>query len=378
MRERPLSASSVKTFLQCALKYYFQYEDKKPGVAGGEHLAFGTALHAALEEMHRIVSETGKPPTQETYDHVINVFMNSAVKDKMKSQSLYAEGKDILMPRLDGVDPTEKILGLELGFELKTPAGTPFKGSIDKLIELDPTTAVIIDYKSSRMALTQEEADEDIQLSMYDLAVSMMFPQYTNIICAFDYLRLGEVVTHRSPEQRALFVKFLDNVYGEICAMQKEDVKPTLNTFCGWCDFKSYCPSYEKMVSDPDMILPRIDDMDDNEFVEAWIAFEAAKKIVESRGREFKDEAYTRLKNSETIKGSDVELFKIQTGRKNYDSRSVFNIVGTEEFVKMASINKSGLDKYLRDHPDDVDIIEDRAAFSFQNPTFRTRKVRND
>ncbi len=378
MRERPLSASSIKTFLQCSLKYYFNYEEKKPRVQGGEHLAFGTALHAALEEMHTIVSKTGQPPTKEVYDRVVDVFVKSAVHDKMVSQALYAEGKDILLPRLDGVDPEEKILGLELKFELKTPNGTPFLGSIDKLVELDPTTAVIIDYKSSRMALTQEEADTDVQLSMYDLAVSMMYPQYTNIICAFDYLRLGEVITHRTLEERSMFVHFLDSVYAEILSMTKDDVKPMLNQFCGWCDFKAYCPDYVKMVSDPDMILPRVDVMDDAEFVEAWSIFEAAKKIVDSRGRDFKDQAYTRLRINDSIKGKDTEIYKVQSGRKAYDTRSVFKIVGTEEFVRMASINKTGLDKYLRDHPEEAEIIEENAAFSFQSPTFRTRKLRED
>ncbi len=378
MRERPLSASSIKTFLQCTLKYYYSYEDKKPRVAGGEHLAFGTALHAALEEMHKIVSETGKPPDDEVYKRVMDVFMKSAVKDKMSNQALYAEGKDILLPRLDGVDPEEKVLGLELKFELKTPNGTPFLGSIDKLVELDPTTAVIIDYKSSRMALTQEEADTDVQLSMYDLAVSMMFPQYTNIICAFDYLRLGEVITHRSPEERSMFVHFLDTVYAEILRLEKDDVKPTLNQFCGWCDFKDYCPDFVKMVTDPDMILPRVDSMDDEQFVEAWTIFGAAKKIVEARERDFKDQAYTRLKINDSIKGKDTEIYKVQAGRKSYDARSVFKIVGTEEFVKMASLNKNSLDKYLRDHPEEAEIIEENASFSFQSPTFRTRKLRED
>lgn len=378
MRERPLSASSIKTFLQCTLKYYFQYEDKKPRVAGGEHLAFGTALHAALEELHKVVSETGQPPTEETYARVVDTFMQSAVQNKMVNQALYSEGKDILLPRIDGIDPNEKVLGLELKFELKTPKGTPFLGSIDKLIELDKNTAVIIDYKSSRMALTQEEADTDVQLSMYDLAVSMLYPQYTNIICALDYLRLGEVITHRTHVEREQFVGFLDKVYAEIISLGKEGVAPILNQFCGWCDFKSYCPAFKAMVEDPDMILPRIDALDDASFVEAWSTFEAAKKIVEARGREFKDQAYTRLSESNSIKGKDTEIFKVQAGRKSYDAKTVFKIVGTDEFVKMASLNQAGLARYLRDHPEEAEIVEETATYSFQSPMFRTRKVKAD
>ena len=209
MRERPLSASSVKTYLQCLLKYYYHYEDKKPREGKSGPLAFGIAIHRALEYLHGAVSQTGESPGPKLYDEVLKLFMQEATANGLDDASIYQEGRDMLISRLDGIDPQEKILGLELEFHLKTPAGTPYTGSIDKLIELDEETVVIVDYKTSRMALSQGEADTDIQMSMYDLAVSELFPQYKTIICAFDYLRLSEVVTHRTPEQRQVFVEFL-------------------------------------------------------------------------------------------------------------------------------------------------------------------------
>lgn len=376
MRERPLSASSIKTYLQCVLKYYYNYEDKKPRTGKSDPLAFGIAIHEALEYLHTKVGETGEAPSAQMYEDVIGVFMDVATNCGLQDMDTYQEGRDMLMSRMDAIDPEEKVIGLELKFKLKTPKGTPYLGSIDKLIELDPETVVIIDYKTSRMALTQTEADTDIQLSMYDLAVHTMFPQYKTIVCIFEYLRLSDVITHRTVEQRTTFVDFLDTVYSQICAYEKEDVKAALNTFCPWCDFKAYCPDYKNVIEDPDAILPLLGEMNNDSFVASWDLISSAKKIVDRRQREFKDEAYERMRLSETVKGDERELYKIQTSRMNYDTHTVFDAVGPEEFVRMASVNKRAVDKYLQDNPEAIQAIEDTASFSFNSPSFRTRKVK--
>jgi len=375
MRSRPLSASSIKTFLQCALKYYFRYEDKKPREGKTAPLAFGIAMHSALEFMCNELKRTRTAPSPETYNKVLEVFMREATANGLDDLSIYQEGREMLISRLDNADPTEKIVGLELGFNLKTPNGTPFLGSIDKLIELDAETAVIIDYKTSRTALSQEEADRDIQLSMYDLAVSMMFPQYKTIVCAFDYLRLSEVITHRTPEQRRVFTEFLDATYESILALEAEDVQPNLNGFCPWCEFKSFCPDYKRLVEDPDAVLPPIGELDNDEFVESWDQISAAKRIIDARQREFKAEAYERMKRADTIKGENRELYKTQTSRASYDPQTVFKVVGPENYVRMSSVNKSAVDKHLLDNPDAAAEIEGTASFSFNAPSFRTRKV---
>jgi RecB family exonuclease len=376
MKERPLSASSTKTYLQCALKYYFRYELDKPRVDRSDATVFGTAVHSGLEELYKIVSRTGQKPTDEDYKAVLDAFMKSATKNGLGDQALYQEGRDMLRARTDNADPEEKILGLELKFSLKTPKGTPFGGSIDKLVELDPETVAVIDYKTSRMALTQEEADDDVQLSMYDLAVSMLYPQYKTIVCGLDYLRLSPVVSHRSPEQRALFVEFLDNVYANVLEEDATTVKPSLNNFCGYCEFRQYCDLYKRVIDDADIILPRLDSLGDEDFVEAWDKVENARRVVDNRYREFKDEVYARMNRQETVKGKSMEIYKVQNGRQVYDSRAVFNIIGGDHFSKIASISKQGVDKHVMNNPHHAEKIEGVASFAFSSPSFRTRKRR--
>lgn len=378
MKERPLSASSIKTYLQCLLKYYYRYEDKKPRPGKSDPLAFGIAIHEALEYMQKVVLETGQPPDAALYDKVLGVFMSSATENGLSDMPAYSEGRTLLLGRLDNVDHEEKVLGLELRFHLTTPAGTPFTGSIDKLIELDEETAVIVDYKTSRMALSQDEADSDIQLSMYDLAVSVMYPQYKTIVCAFDYLRLTEVVTHRSLEQRQLFVKFLDAIYDNIRNTNPEDVRANINTFCPWCECKDFCPEYEKVVTDPALVLPMLGELPEEGFVAAWDQISAAKRAVDARQREFKAEAYERMKHKETIRGGGRELYKTQSSRRNYDPQTIFKLAGEHEFMKMVSVGKTAVDRFLKNNPECSKEAERTASFAFLSPFFKTRKVKDD
>ena len=212
---------------------------------------------------------------------------------------------------------------------------------------------------------------------MYDLAVSMIYPQYKTIICALDYLRLSEVVTHRTPEQRKLFVDFLDATYESICSMESADVHANLNKFCPWCDFKGFCTEYKNLVEDPTLVLPPIGELSDEELVASWDRIASAKRIVDARQREFKSEAYTRMRSANTIRGGDKELYKTQTSRVSYDPQTVFKVVGQENYVKMSSVNKSAVDKYLLDNPEAAPEIERTAYSSFNAPSIKTRKVKD-
>lgn len=375
MKPRNLSASSAKTYLQCALKYYFRYEDKKPRQGKTDALAFGIAIHEAMEKAHELVSERGGAPDAQVYKEVLETFTRSATENNLSDLKRYEEGREMITHRLDNINPEEKILGLELGFELKTDNGTPFVGSIDKLVELDEETAIVVDYKTSYVALTQEEADYDIQMSMYDLAVSMLYPQYKTIVLVLDYTRMGQVLTHRSQEQRNDFINFIDALYQTIINQDGKDVKPNLNRYCGWCDFKQWCPAYAKVVEDPDLILPRIDGLSEQEFVNAWRVVSAAKRIIDGRKDALKMEANNRIRSGgKKIKGKEKEIYKVQTSRINYDPRSVLDVVGIDDFLRMITVNKGAIDKFLLNNPKYKETLEEAASFSFNNPYFKIRK----
>ena len=376
MKTRPLSASSIKTYLQCLLKYKFNYVDKKPREMERDHLVFGTAVHEALEEMHKKMMETGQEPDQELYNYVYKVFMDSATANGLQNFALYQDGKDILTRRLDSVSAGEKVLGTELGFELETENGTPFLGNIDKVVEVDENTVAIVDYKTSNTMLTQEEADFDIQLSMYDLAISRLYPQYKTILLVLDYVKLNEeVITHRTVQQRALFVDFIDSIFDGIKKVEVEQLVPRLNQFCGWCDFKQFCPEYVRLVSDPDFILKRPDAMDDEEFIREWDHVQNVARIIEDRSRSLKSEAHHRVSTQhKSVKAGGKELYKVQSSRVDYDVGVLFKVIPPEDLVQLVSANKKAVDRYVQNNPQMSDDVNKATKYSSNSAYFKVKK----
>src|SRR3990170_2672171 len=48
-----LSSSQINLYMQCSLKYKFQYVDELPRLGKPPGLAFGSAVHAALAWFHK-------------------------------------------------------------------------------------------------------------------------------------------------------------------------------------------------------------------------------------------------------------------------------------------------------------------------------------
>lgn len=385
MKPRAISATYVKTYMTCLQQFYFRYYSDKEPFVSGEARAFGTAVHKGLEHMYTILQEKGCAPSESDYDEVIKVFYDSGLKEGLSDQALYEEGRDMLKSRLDAYDPTEKTVGLEIlfGFPTKNPKipvetenGTPLIGAIDRVFELDPSTLVVLDYKTSRTALTEEEALSDVQLSLYDLAASILWPEYKNIILCLDYLRLSPVITHRTKEQRASFSKFLDTFYQQVSDLKEEDIKPRLNVFCGWCDYRNYCPKYKKAISDPDMLVQPLETYSKEEFVDEWARFNNIKRVVENYRRELSMHASNIVDatGEKEIAGSKTSLYKVQRSRVFYDPATVLKIIPKKDQAKLMSVNKAALDKYLIDHPEYADAVSDTARVTFSTAFFKEKE----
>src|SRR5436309_3083892 len=65
-----LSATAIQLYLTCSLKYRFQYVDRLPRLTLSENQAFGTAIHAALNWLHKARKRGHNPPLAE----VLQVF----------------------------------------------------------------------------------------------------------------------------------------------------------------------------------------------------------------------------------------------------------------------------------------------------------------
>lgn len=175
-----ISVSQITLYLTCSLKYQFQYVDRLPRLTKPSNLAFGSAMHAALQWLHRELKKGRRPPLDEVY----RVFEGDwyAQRDSVTfdendpEEKLLVKGKELLA--LYYHDRVPMVGEAEFGFTLPLVSpGTgealdvPLRGVID-LIEADGS---IVEFKNAKKSLDVESLPDNLQLTAYHYAYETLF-----------------------------------------------------------------------------------------------------------------------------------------------------------------------------------------------------------
>jgi len=376
MKIKGLSATGIRDFLQCKLKVVLRYNREVSSIKN-DFAKLGIAVHTALEQYTRRMVKKQSFPDASDYEFALTTFMNSATEEGLESMSFYSDGRTMVTEYIDRHDPSEKIVAVEEFFKIKTPEGIPIVGAIDKVVQINEDTIAIVDYKTSRTTLNNYELETDIQLSMYDLAASIIWPQFKNRILVLDYVRINKKISsYRTEESRQDFTDFLSSVWLKFNTLAEEDAKGRLNKLCGWCDYHSYCPEYAKLMTNKLNIMPPLTDMADAAFLEHWDDVTNKKSILENRQRELKMIANERFMRGEDIASQGQELYSTQASRTNYHIEDVVGIIPQEDLFEVLAVNKARLDRYVKERPELKTSLSKVAKVSYNAPMFKTRAVK--
>jgi len=374
MELKGLSATGIKDFLQCQLKTVFRYDRQVQRIMN-DHARIGISVHEALEQFTRRMMLKQSFPDQSDYEFAVTVFMNKATSEGLTDMGFYEDGKTMVIEWIDRYDPTEKVLEVEHFFRIETPDGVPIVGAIDKVRIIDDDTIEIVDYKTSRNALTTWQLKDDIQLSMYDLAARIIWPQYSKRILTLEYPRINKTATSRRTDaQSETFRQFLVSTWKQMNEVVDEETSGRINNLCGWCDYKNYCPAYAELVNSKETVLTPLVDMEPDDFLKHWQHIANSKGILESRQREMKMIASEKAVLGETIAAANREPYSTQAGRTNYDLEDVIGIIPEEDIFSVLTVNKSKLDRFVKDRPDLKDPLSRVAKVSYNAPVFRVRE----
>ena len=139
-----------------------------------------------------------------------------------------------------GVVNARNILAVEQ--EFKFEAGRfQIMGFIDRVDVIDEETIEIVDYKTNRMLFTRDEVDNNLQLSLYEIAARELWPWVKNVRLSFEMLRHGiRMTTERTPEELLRALYYAESV-GEMTEAATE-FPAKLNSNCVYCDHRKQCP----------------------------------------------------------------------------------------------------------------------------------------
>lgn len=385
-KEVKLSATRISTFLQCKQRYYFNYIER---VQKMDNPAFklGLACHGALEMAGRVwQKESLTKFAEEHIQNILKEYDRLSVEEGIVEYAEHIEGRNIVENKLHNFSLGSKIIGIEdrFGFEgtieIKTKSGIKLIGAMDKIIELDEDTLLVVDYKTSKTVPDATRLKHDVQLSMYHLVARMLYPKYKRIILSLDMLRKGEIVyTYRTDEEIDLFEKYLDVIYAEMVAFEEKHANPTLNMLCGWCDYFSICPSYQEFVNSKVPGFVEISSLADAELVQEWADIKVKKKLFEAREREVTNVIMDRMKVQEERIASDTEEMVIrQMARTNYSAFEISKIIPHDDFSSLVTVSPTKLKKYMDKNPSIKQLVGEIGETNYTSAFLASRKIKVD
>ncbi len=387
MSKIKLSATRINTFLSCKQKYWYNYIKKLPKVSNTS-FQLGIAVHESLEKAGNI-HIAKENFTKSDIKLILDKYRDVSIREGIEDQTIHATGLELVKRRIKNFPIGRRILELEKAFGFKgnpdfiTEQGVPLIGAIDKLEEIDDDTLLVVDYKTSNMVPTTDQLKTDLQLSLYDLVVSTLYPNYTRIVVSLDMLKHGEIVySYRTAEERLEFSTYLKSIYDKITEFHEKtnenSVKATLNTFCGWCDYRDYCTKFKDACSSVDTKFTESSSFSNSELLTEWEHVRNMKRIYDQREKEIASILLNKIKRKNmNIVAGDKELYTRQMARTSYDLKTVLGLVPKPELSRIVNINQSGLKKYMDDNPAVKPYILATAETNFTRPFLATRKSKN-
>jgi putative RecB family exonuclease len=251
------SYSTLSTYQQCPQKYKFQEIDRIR-VPKGIEAVFGNIIHSCLKFMF------SRSPLYPTLDEIIDRFrglweIKNGIEITPDDDKAYLEeGVSILKNFYKSNQPWNfNVLDLEAKFEVLIP--DPVSGEshilagiidrVDKNSSGSSPYYEIIDYKTSRRMPPQENLDDDLQMSIYNLGVIKRWPHLKteNVKLSLYFLKHGEkITTSRSLENLEKTKILIINLINEIKEKIKNCDFPAFpSPLCEWCGYKPMCPMWK-------------------------------------------------------------------------------------------------------------------------------------
>ncbi len=250
------SISRIESFEKCPLQYKYRYIDKVPLKVVTIEAFLGTQVHETLKEFYDFIRNRIVKPKEwllSKYDELWKKNFEDSikiVKKELSAEEYYQKGKKSLADYYEEYQPFDrtKIVKTEesIYFNMKRNSEEySFVGILDRLDWNDKEKIFEIhDYKTSSTLMTQEEADQDHQLPIYQLALMSKWPEAEKAKLVWHYLLFNkQIVSSRTKKQLS---EVQDKVVERIQIIEdSEEFIPHKSALCDWCDFQEICPLWK-------------------------------------------------------------------------------------------------------------------------------------
>ena len=245
------SHSRLESFETCPKKYEFAYVLRLPRGPAGIEAFLGSRVHEALEWLYSEVRMCRVPDEEDVVERYRAAWADEwsdevkVVRADWTATDYQAVGEKAVRRYYRRYHPFDQgdTVGLEMRVKFALDQDHEIVGYIDRLVKVSDGVWEIHDYKTSAQLMTQEKAEADRQLALYDLAVRRAYPDASEVRLVWHYLAHDHEV--RSCRSEAQLVDLRAQVLDEVRHIEAQATFPTKpSKLCDWCDYRPSCPAW--------------------------------------------------------------------------------------------------------------------------------------
>lgn len=240
---RHYSYTRLGLFEICPRAYKLKYVDRVPE-APSDALIIGRLVHEIIAEYDR---------------HLLanNLETDITVLPEITRRVFYREPNQLGSNRLPEIEAIMETfaqshifhpaltVGIEEQIKIQLTPDITFWGVLD-LLEIDGTTATIVDYKTDWAVRSQAEVEKDFQLQVYAWAVTKEYPQVDTFKARLEFVR--HAVIREVEIDAAAVAKTEAKLLGLIDQVEKEcEFAPRPGAGCSWCSYIEMCPALKNL-----------------------------------------------------------------------------------------------------------------------------------
>jgi putative RecB family exonuclease len=236
-----LSHSHLSRFAQCPQSFRLHYVDRLPAdVAPERH--FGRVVHGALEHTVREHVRQGRAGALDP-EAAAAMYRWAWTNSELRDHALFGEGLALVQRWVarEGAVDAANVVGIAVPFALSV-GPVLLSGTIDRADRIGDDAVRVRDYTTSRLPPCRTDAEESLQLALYDLAARELWPWARRVELSLDLLRHDVVLTvERTPAQREATRRY---VLATVAQIERGDDQPRPSTLCVHCDHRAQCAAY--------------------------------------------------------------------------------------------------------------------------------------
>ena len=253
----PCTPTRLASWLDCPRRYRMTYLDRPPPPKGPPwaHNSLGASVHNALAGWWRL--PFAKRTVAAAGDLVDGGWIDQGYASDEQSAQWRESARGMVERYTATLDPATEPLGVERTVGARTEQ-IVLSGRVDRLDERrgpgGDRVLAVVDYKTGRRALTQDDARTSMPLALYALAAARMFRTVCRLVELHHLPTASVHAWEHSDEGIARQLRRAESIAAE-CADADERFRAGLPTAevdgvfpprpgpaCGWCDYRLQCP----------------------------------------------------------------------------------------------------------------------------------------